>query len=214
MIRAAALATLTVLWACTSAPAPTPAADAGSDANSHFDAGAPDSSACGGDEACPGDQYCSAGTCKPDLCQPGSPATCDGDAVKACQKNGGGWTATPCPSGHKCSAGVCAAAKPTCPPADIATDFAKAEKLSQTYKACANASGCAGKSGDADKAACFKTCILAAFPLGDACGACLGAYATCLFSTCKAQCSVDPSAKSCEGCAAAACDPALAACPM
>lgn len=169
---------------------------------------------CADDKQCADGEFCSKGACAADLCNPATAATCDGDAAKSCQPNGGGWVTAPCKAGEKCTGGVCAAPKVTCPPKEITDDFAKIDALSQAYKTCSNSEGCMAKGDDAARAACFAACVSKSFSLTAACGTCLGQYAVCLFSTCKAQCAVDPSAKPCEGCAQTNCDPALAKCPL
>ncbi|MBM4343472.1 MAG: hypothetical protein FJ100_08855, partial [Deltaproteobacteria bacterium] len=141
-----------------------------------------------------------------------APATCDGASVKSCKANGSDWQVTPCEAGKTCQLGTCVPAKPPCPPKEIADDFAKQDQLLQAYKACANSDGCMGKADDAARTACFAACVGKTFALTASCGTCLGHYAVCLFSACKAQCAVDPSAKPCETCAAGACDAALAGC--
>lgn len=202
---------IALVTACT-APAPTPAAtdtakSGGLDANA--DGGA---KVCSADSGCADAEFCGGGVCKPDVCQSGLPAVCDENGTKACAKNGSEYTTTPCAASEKCESGQCKTTAATCPPKDIKDDFAKSEQLSQTYKTCANNDGCTAQASDADKVTCFKACIAKGFIVSDSCGTCLGQYALCLFTTCKAQCSVDPSAKGCEACALQSCESGLVAC--
>lgn len=206
----AAVVALTVNLACANPPS-GPSGGAVDSGNAAFDVGA-DSGSCSDDSGCGAAFHCKESKCVADLCDAATPATCEGTLVKTCKPNGSDWVTTACGAGFACDKGKCISTKPTCPPKEIADDFAKQDQLLQSYKTCANADGCMGKADDAARAACFAACVGKTITLTASCGTCLGQYAVCLFSVCKGQCSVDPSAKPCESCATTGCDPALAMC--
>ncbi|MSQ81660.1 MAG: hypothetical protein EXR77_01930 [Myxococcales bacterium] len=199
---------------CLALACSSPAGPAGAtDGQVAFDAQTGETaSACTADDQCTPTQFCGAAGCAADLCSAATAAACDGNGVRACKANGSGFATVPCSAAENCANGTCVAAKPTCPPAAIASDFAKLDQLSQTYKTCSNADNCMGKPTNAEKSACFSACIGKSFSLTAACLGCVGEYAVCLFSTCKAQCAVDPSAKPCEGCATGSCGAFLSNC--